>query len=319
MKGCGILRTLLIGSGLIGAHVAAALWQSGSAPLLLDAAPEPEYLSVVGSPPSTFIRTGRIETPADLLSVCAEAEVQRLVVTAGSTAPLFRRNPAAAVENEVRLLLAVQQACMTGPIRQVVYASSLAVYGDGPRVEAASPQPVTAYGHAKLYAERILAWTARLTGVPVTVLRLSGVLGPVGQRSGNVTSVTVKSLLLQPGAIILSDYFALDHEHLDARDVGEAFRLALNRESRELLEVFNIGRGELIGPNQFAEALRQATGRAVSTPSIQSGHRREPLDLGRARAVLGYAPQFDLAESLAYLVEVYQRLNADTTLTKGHG
>lgn len=310
MKGCGILRTLLIGSGLIGAHVAAALWQRGSAPLLLlDAAPEPEYLSVVGSLPSTFIRTGRIETPADLLSVCAEAEVERLVVTAGSTAPLFRRHPAAAVENEVRLLLAVQQACMTGPVRQVVYASSLAVYGHGAREEAASPQPVTAYGHAKLYAERILAWTARLTGVPVTVLRLSGVLGPVGQRSGNVTSVTVKSLLLQPGEIILGDYFALDHEHLDARDVGEAFRLALNREPQEPVEIFNIGRGALIGPTQFAEALRQVTGRAVQAPSIQPGNRpREPLDLGRSRAVLGYAPRFALAESLAYLVAVYQRL-----------
>jgi UDP-glucose 4-epimerase len=57
---------------------------------------------------------------------------------------------------------------------RLILASSVAVYGAAPRVDAATPPaPVNPYGRAKLEAEDALA----RAGVPWTVLRLAGIFG----------------------------------------------------------------------------------------------------------------------------------------------
>jgi nucleoside-diphosphate-sugar epimerase len=73
-------------------------------------------------------------------------------------------------------------------IRQIVFTSSIAVYGPDEREkdEDALPAPVTAYGRSKLQAERILSrWQRAASGRQLVIARPAVVFGP--GESGNFT------------------------------------------------------------------------------------------------------------------------------------
>src|SRR5205823_10294251 len=81
------------------------------------------------------------------------------------------------VEGTLNVLLAARDE----DVRRVVFASSSSVYGNSgtlPRVETATPDPISPYGVSKLAAERYCVSFARVYPLETVALRYFNVFGP---------------------------------------------------------------------------------------------------------------------------------------------
>src|SRR5205823_13088219 len=81
------------------------------------------------------------------------------------------------VEGTLNVLLAARDE----DVRRVVFASSSSVYGNSgtlPRIETASPDPISPYGVAKLAAERYCVSFSRVYPLETIALRYFNVFGP---------------------------------------------------------------------------------------------------------------------------------------------
>ena len=84
-------------------------------------------------------------------------------------------------DNNIKATQVVAEAARVAGVKQVVFASSAAVYGntEGSAVREDNPKrPVSPYGNAKYVGEQILTGAGRMYGVGVTCFRYFNVYGP---------------------------------------------------------------------------------------------------------------------------------------------
>ena len=99
-------------------------------------------------------------------------------------------------------------------------------------------------------------------------------------------------------------------EWLYSKDAAAAALLALHAKGLES-RVFNIGTGRMVSAEDVAAAVsRIVPGARIRIDPPHAGapapEMRGPLDLTRARAELGYAPQYDLEAAIGDYVAWYQ-------------
>lgn len=93
------------------------------------------------------------------------------------TLPPGRRNPEVISQYPQRIARILNAAQQVGQVKKVLFTSSTSIYGDENEVvrEITPPAPATDSGKALLLAEQLLQEQAN---VEVTILRLSGLVGP---------------------------------------------------------------------------------------------------------------------------------------------
>lgn len=178
------------------------------------------------------------------------------------------------------------------------FASSLDVYGPPaalPVGEDHPCRPATYYGASKHAAEELLAVSARRSGNPLTVLRLSQVYGP-GDTSAKVLPSFVRACLRGEAPELRGDG-SDTRDWVFVEDVVDAFLLALER---RVPGTFNIAGGVGSTVGEALAIIRRLTGIAGEPRRLPAA--APPLDVvlsvARARAQLGYAPRIGLEEGL---------------------
>jgi len=217
----------------------------------------------------------------------------------------------------------VVQAAAAAQVKRVVLASSIAVYGpvrDGVITEERAPWPVgDLYGDSKGQGERVARDEADGLGLELVILRPTMIYGPA---SPSWTVLPFETIQRGLPIIIGDGNDLLDAVYVD--DVANALVLA-GRVPEAAGESFNIS-GAAVTWNDFMGAYAKMAGaklRRVPAPLAWSGARAaaaltRPL-LGRpvvipemlgvmtsratfphdkARRLLGYVPQVDLAEGM---------------------
>jgi len=115
-------------------------------------------------------------------------------------------------------------------LRWIGYLSTVGVYGDhggGWVDEASACRPVSQRSRRRLEAERQWLDLGRRAGVPVAVLRLSGIYGPGRNAFVNLRDGTARRLI-KPGQVfnrIHRDDIAGALRHLAERDLGGTFNV----------------------------------------------------------------------------------------------
>jgi dTDP-L-rhamnose 4-epimerase len=179
-------------------------------------------------------------------------------------------------------------------------------------VELASIYALTKYAQ-----ERAVLIFGEAYGVEAVALRLFNVFGPGQALSNPYTGVLANfaSRLAnrQPPMIFEDGRQRRDFVHV--RDVARAFRLALEQPQARG-HVINIGSGQAYAISDVATMLAEAMGVPEIKPDIlgkaRSGDIRNCFaDICKARELLGFAPHFQLENSLGELAEWVGRTGAE--------
>jgi UDP-glucuronate 4-epimerase len=194
------------------------------------------------------------------------------------------------------------EACAVAEVPRLVFASSSSVYGPGggaPSKETDPPFPLSPYGVSKLAAERLCLAYANRVSAPTTVvaLRYFTVYGP-RQRPDMAFSRIMRAARYGHAVPLYGDG-AQRRDFTFISDAVNATIAAATAEARA--EVVNVASGHSV---PLAQVLRTIALLAdTEVPAMRRVAQPGDVDataadLTRARDLLGYEPQVDLAEGL---------------------
>lgn len=319
----GPSRVVLVtgGAGFIGSHLCDALIAAGHQVRCLDnfATSHRRNLAQLEDHPSFTLMEGDIRSFADCERAVAGVEVVLHLAALGSV-PRSIAEPLRSHETNLTGFLNMLEAARLAQVKRFVYASSSSVYGDSkrlPKVEEEVGRPVSPYAVTKAANETYARLYAQLHGMHTIGLRFFNVFGERQDPEGPYAAAIprfIKAFLQHRSPQIHGD-------GLQSRDftyVGNAVQAvmrameATNERSRG--EVFNVAYGARTTLLELVEALRSAL--ALSDPAIAQvplehvpervGDIRDSLaDISKARALLGFAPAFDLQQGLERAVPWY--------------
>ena len=173
-----------------------------------------------------------------------------------------------------------------------------------PTPESQPAHPTSVYAITKRDQEELCLAVGRAYGIPTVALRYFNVYGARQALSNPYTGVAAifaSRLLNGRGPVIFEDGLQ-SRDFVHVSDVVRANLLAVECDAADY-EAVNVGTGQATTLLQVAAALARPLGCAAG-PEITGGFRTGDIrhcvaDISRARALLGYAPQVDVAEGMA--------------------
>lgn len=221
-------------------------------------------------------------------------------------------NPRRALEVNVIGTVNVLEFMRKFDIERIVYASSVAIYGEPqylPIDEDHPLRPRNLYGLTKLMGENILWRYYEDYGIRFIALRYFNVYGP-RMRPGQYGSVIYKfieSLLRNKPPTIYGDGNQT-RDFIYVYDVARANVKALNS---DYIGALNIGTGHEVSINELYSIICKLIGKCIKPrrgPPRRGDIRRSRADIGRAKKVLKWKPTVDLLAGLKYTINYYREL-----------
>lgn len=222
-------------------------------------------------------------------------------------------------DNNVCGTAALLQAMARHDIKNIVFSSTAAVYGEPERIpihETDSTVPTSCYGETKLAMERMLRWVSGAGDLRHVALRYFNACGAhpsgkVGEAHNPETHLI--PLILQAAAgkqdkisIFGDDYSTPDgtciRDYIHVTDLAQAHVLALDY----LMEggksdVFNLGNGTGFSVNEVIDVSRSVTGREIAA-EVCSRRPGDPARLvassRKAEEILGWRPQYNKLDAI---------------------
>lgn len=187
---------LILGAGYVGAVLAQLALAEGRAVTLADNWYATERSQLEGlEAAGARVVTADIRSRADLDALLAERPGRVYLLAAQASRPLSVSDPDYTEETNLTGARRVAESVAAAGIGELVYASSLHVYGPAPAGEVGPEAP---YGHqgdlahlSKVYAELCLRLYAERHGFSLAILRLGIVYGPSPVEHARPESQTV--------------------------------------------------------------------------------------------------------------------------------
>jgi UDP-N-acetylglucosamine 4-epimerase len=316
------LRWLVTGGGgFIGSHLVEALLRHGQEVVVLDdfSTGHRSNLDAVRGlvGPAAAERLAVIEGDIRDASACARAMARAEVVlhqAALGSVPRSIERPIASHDVNVTGFLQVLQAARAAGVRRVVYASSSSVYGDHPelpKVEDRIGRPLSPYAASKRCDEVYASAFGTCYGLELVGLRYFNVFGPRQDPEGPYAAVMPRwfSALLSGAEVTIHGDGETSRDFCYVANVVQANLLAATADRPDALgTVYNVALGDRTTLNQLFELIREqvtrfrpeaAAARAVYRDFRPGDVRHSLADVGRARALLGYAPTHSIRQGLA--------------------
>ncbi len=307
------MTTLIIGAGLIGSQIARLLVAQGETPLLLDRAPQPHALAEIVDSSKVKLEQGDVLKPLALQELMRTHAVSAVIHLAAN--PMLtigaQRDPAAAIELNIMGTTNVFEAARASGVKRVVVASSSVLNhhvagGDGsgdPAREEGLPRPMSIYSSCKLAIEHIGLSYARGFGLEFAAMRYGAVAGPWGGAGGGGPSndflAMVRGALAGEEVVIPGS----NMEWIYSKDAARATLLAAQKPDIAG-GVFNVTLGGMTTPEELAKALTAAIPSAKfrigagSQDALKLPQHARPSDNTRAREILGFLPEYTMAEAV---------------------
>ena len=304
------------GAGFIGSHIAEAYLREGWEVVVLD----------------DLTRGHEENVPERARFVCADirsTEARRLVATGGFDALNHHAaqidvrfsvdSPSVDAAINVVGLVNLLEGAGEGKVRRVVFASSGGVvYGDPsviPTPETAPKLPVSPYGVSKLAGEYYLRALGALRGFEGVAMRYANVFGPRQdpKSEAGVVSIFVSRLLEGRPLTVFGDG-RQTRDYVYVKDVARANVLATTAALPPAGELdapaFNIATSIQRNVLELAESVGQVMGQQPEiefAPPRPGELFRSALDVGKARSVLGWAPEWKFDDGLRQLVDWFRK------------
>jgi UDP-glucose 4-epimerase len=212
--------------------------------------------------------------------------------------------------------LCLLEAMMRAGVRNLVFSSTAAVYGQPQQVpipEDAPLVPCNSYGESKLAFERMLTWYRPAYGLRFVVLRYFNACGATTRcgearsRETHLIPIALAAALGQRDGLDLfgTDYDSPDRtcirDYVHVADIARAHVLALDAMERVEGRAYNLGSGEGYSNLQVIRAVQRVTGRDF--PLRLAGRRpgdpaRLVADATRAARELDWKPAHPTLEHM---------------------
>jgi nucleoside-diphosphate-sugar epimerase len=214
------------------------------------------------------------------------------------------------VNGTVNVLVAARDA----GVKRVVFAASSAAYGDTevlPKVETMPPNPLSPYAVTKLVGEQYVSVFHRVYGQGTVALRYFNVFGPRQDPDGMYAAVIprfLQALLRGQRPVIYGDG-EQTRDFCFVENVVQANLRACTAPAEACGQVFNVGAAGRVSLNALLAHLARLLGTdlpAVHEPARAGDVRDSQADIGKARRLLGYDPQFDVFAGLDRAIDWYR-------------
>jgi len=201
----------------------------------------------------------------------------------------------------------VAEACRRNGTEKLIYASSVAVYGE-PRylpVDEEHPlNPTNVYGATKLSGEAIIAGYHGNYGLKYTSLRFFNVYGPY-MKSGPYSGVILSFLnrIKKGMPLKIEGDGKQTRDFVYVNDVAESILKSIESEE---VGPFNIGTGRELSIIELANLLFKITGKETGlsfTDPRPGDIRRSRADISKARSWLRWVPKFSIEDGLRLTAE----------------
>jgi CDP-glucose 4,6-dehydratase len=277
-------------------------------------------------PQSELVRSHQIESvkvvrgdirDRDLLErILGEYEIETVIHLAAQTiVTIANRNPISTFETNITGTWNLLEACRRSPrIGQVVIASSDKAYGDQdilPYDEKTPLQGQHPYDVSKSTADLIAHTFAVSFDLPVVITRCGNFFGGGDLNWNRIVPGTIRSVLRGQRPVIRSDGKSV-RDYFYVEDGAAAYmllaeQLAVHPDLRG--EAYNFSYGNQLSVLELVTSILGRMG-ANLNPEVRNEAvneiRKQYLDAGKARRILGWAPLFNLDASLDKTISWYR-------------
>lgn len=206
----------------------------------------------------------------------------------------------------------VIQAVIKNKVKKLIYASSMAIYGDAqylPIDENHPLHPTSPYGISKLTSEKYCLQMGRFFDFEAIALRYFNTYGIKQTLTPyvGVTTIFINRLLEGKPPIIFGDGKQI-RDFISVEDVAWANILAMEKDLRS--EVVNIGTGKGTSVNEIAQLLIKHIGSRIEPEyaPIQPGEPGSSIaDITKAKKLLSFVPHYKLEDKIDEIIEWNKR------------
>ena len=297
------------GAGFIGSALARRLLTAGHRVIIVDDLSTGLRENIPSG--ATFLERD-LTRPNALEAVPAEPVDAVCHLAAQSSGAVSEEDPLRDLQVNALATLLLIRWCRTRQVPRFLYASSMAVYGEGIGDRAVTEDavcvPKSHYGISKLTSEQLLRLAAR-DGLSCTTFRMFSVYGP-GQNLGNLKQGMVSIYLAymlrgMPVPVTGSLERVRDFIYID--DMVDAWERVL-LQPRTASPIYNLGRGVPVTVRELLARLRSALELPDDYPVIeQPGSEADQwgivADTRLIREELGWQPHTELGDGLKHMVE----------------
>jgi CDP-glucose 4,6-dehydratase len=227
------------------------------------------------------------------------------------------RNPLATFEANIRGTYNVLEACRVhaGLVRRIVVASSDKAYGTQP-LPYHEEMPLLGrhpYDVSKACADLIAKAYHASYGQPVAVARCGNIFGGGDLNWSRVVPGTIRSFLRGERPVVRSDG-TFRRDYLYVTDAARAYLCLAEHLDEEPVrgEAFNFSTDKALTVLEMIAEIQRLMDCQGIEPRIQNTAKREIHDQhmssAKARRMLGWQPQFDLASGLRETIAWYRAL-----------
>jgi UDP-glucose 4-epimerase len=317
------------GAGYIGGHMALALIDAGETPIIVDNLSTGFAWAV---PKEAKLVVGDFGDQALVARLIEEHEIDAIAHFAAKiVVPESVADPLGYYLNNVSNARNLIETAIKGGVRQFIFSSTAAVYGETgvePVGEDTPLTPVSPYGRSKLMVEWMLADAGKAHDLRSVVLRYFNVAGAdpkgrLGQSSPMATHLIKRAVQTALGRHKNMDVFGLDYptrdgsclrDYIQVSDLIDAHMAALKHlraggDSR----TFNCGYGRGYSVLEVVDVVKRVSG--VDFKVNLAGRRAgDPAAIiakaDRIRSELGWRPQRDdLADIVKQALDWERRLH----------
>ena len=315
------MNILIIGgAGYIGSHVVRELLDRGHKCAVFDNLSSGLKINLF--PEAGFIQGDILDYPAlqGLMTDAGSGGFDALIhLAALKAAGESMREPEKYAQNNIIGTLNILNAASAAGIKNIVFSSSAAVYGEPeylPIDEAHPMKPENFYGFTKLEIERFLAWFEKLRGICFASLRyfnaagydIHGRVKGLEQNPANLLPIIMEAACGKRNEVQIfgNDYETpdgtciRDYVHVSDLAVAHASALDYIRSAGKSIAV-NLGSETGTSVLEVLEAARRVTARPIPS-RITDRRPGDPAKLtavsARARDVLGWKAQYSSIETI---------------------
>jgi UDP-N-acetylglucosamine/UDP-N-acetylgalactosamine 4-epimerase len=262
---------------------------------------------------------GDIQNLDDCKSACRGVEYVLHQAALGSV-PRSVEDPIATNQSNVDGFLNMAVASIEAGVKRFVYASSSAIYGDSvhlPKIEDQIGNSLSPYAASKLINEIYAGVFSRVYEFEWIGLRYFNVFGKRQDPQGAYAAVIprwIHALLNFENPVIHGDG-ETSRDFCYIKDVVQANILAaLSDNSKAVNKAYNVAFGDRTSLNQLLGLIKKSL--TTHIPEIEGiipeygpfrkGDVRHSLaDVGRARELLGYMPEYSIEKGISETIEWY--------------